>query len=98
MKSVDRELIFNEIVQMIKPLCCNFSLETLHEFVLILKPDDQEYRLTGRFGFGFKLRKRKDIFWFEQYKEEETEESIKWIEEHNYRLKELSQKCVFHGN
>jgi hypothetical protein len=89
-KIVDRDFIFNEIVQWIRPLGCYFSPESLQLFVLSENPDDREYRLTGRFGFGFKIRKRNEIFSFEQYKEEETEESLNWIDEHNTLLKELS--------
>jgi len=88
--NVNRDFIFNEIVQWIKPLGCNFSLESLQLFVLSHNPDDREYRLTGRYGFGFKLRKSNNTFSFEQYEEEETEESLKWIDEHNILLMEIS--------
>lgn len=90
--TVDRHYIFNEILKWIKPLGCYYSPESLHDFVLSRDCSANEYRLTGRYGFGFKLHKRVNVFYFDQYKEEETVESLKWIDEHNILLEDLSQK------
>jgi hypothetical protein len=61
----------------------------LHEFIVNNDGDSKEYRLSGRFGFGFKLIYQMNFFAFTQYSEDETEESDKWVKEHNEYLKQL---------
>jgi len=54
-----------------------------------------EYRIGGRFGFGFKFwSEGNNRFWVNQYGEDTTEESTRKIEEINAGLDYLAQKMV----
>lgn len=61
----------------------------MHDF--IVNQNGYEFRLGGKFGFGFKLYHRNydDLYWFGQYEEDETEESKSWIERTNKYFQEL---------
>lgn len=85
---VDKTYIYDKIIEWISPLGCYYDPDALKQFILEMT-SQKEYRLTGRYGFGFKIRKKGALFYFDQYQEEETAESIQWIEEHNQLLQEI---------
>ena len=88
MKKDDLEFIYREILQMIQNLCY-INFHSLHEFVVENDELSSEYRLSGHYGFGFKIIYQNKCFYFTQYSEDETDESNKWIKEHNEHLKQL---------
>lgn len=92
---IDKELIFREICNIIKPLNCNFDYHQLHDFVVNIN-GSREFRLCGKFGFGFKIYygneyNKGEYFTFSQYPEQKTIESEEWIKEHNDYLYRLCQ-------
>lgn len=87
MEKNDLEFIYREILEMIQELC-HIDFHDLHDFI-VNNDNDREYRLSGKYGFGFKLWKRDNYFQFTQYQEDETKESVKWIKLNNDYLKRL---------
>jgi hypothetical protein len=87
--NMDNEFLFREILNRIVGLGCYFDYHQLHSF--IVGERGNEFRLSGKFGNGFKLYRRNfdGQFSFGQYREDETEESVKWIEKENKYLKIL---------
>lgn len=86
--------IFQIILQMINHLGCILQHDELDRFISRQNEDDREFRLSGKYGFGFKLKKRSNILFFDQYLEDETKESVVWIKEHNHQLEAL---CSLHN-
>ncbi|MFA5559550.1 MAG: hypothetical protein WDA59_08915 [Methanofastidiosum sp.] len=84
----DKEFLFREMCNIIKPLECYFNYHQLHEF---FTKEDCEFRLGGKYGFGFKIYFDGNQYYFSQYPEDETEESKKWIELYNQYLKQLAE-------
>lgn len=85
---MDKEFLFRELCNRIAHLGCYFDFHQFHDFVA--NERGNEFRLSGKFGSGFKLYHRSydGLFWFGQYSEDETKESIEWIKKMNNTLKE----------
>lgn len=90
MKNEQKDFLYREILNMIQDLGCHFDHHQFQEFVT--KKERGEFRLGGKFGFGFKLYKNNlDGYYFAQYMEEETVESKEWIERNNKQLNEIKE-------
>lgn len=87
-----REFLFRTILDEIADLGCMYVIHQLHDFV-VRDTSAKEFRLPGKFGFGFKLRKSPDgeFYFDQQYPEEVTEESKMRVNQMNESLKKIYQ-------
>ena len=87
----DKIQLFLEICDMIQTKC-HIPHYTLFDFIVNEEEFSQQFRLSGKFGFGFKLIKSGKLYMFTQYREDQTEESIKWIDDNNKYLKRIQEE------
>ncbi|QWU14280.1 hypothetical protein SAMN04487895_101577 [Paenibacillus sophorae] len=89
---MDREQLYEEILNYIEPLKCSYDEYSFKQFVV--DKQGNQYRLGGEFGSGFKLHRNNydDLLWFAQYPEDTTSKSLKWIKEHNDLLKMINEE------
>ena len=80
--------LYNETLNKINGLGCYFDYHQLWGF-FTTKDYHAEFRLGGKFGFGFKIKKNGENIYFTQYLENATPESNEWIKNANEHLKSL---------
>lgn len=88
----NRESFFCWILEELHHLRCHSHIYSFRLWFMSKDENKREYRLGGKFGNGFKMRRNRDGFYFDQYPEDQTEESQKWIENMNARLKKMSEE------
>lgn len=84
---------YNSLLGRIQEVTSYMHYHSLWDF--LNNKEHNEFRLDGKFGFGLKLRKQHNRFYFTQYQEDETPESIKWITEQNKFLKDFPIDEIF---
>lgn len=87
-KQKEKAQLFNWILEEISRLGCTSYLSQLHNWFMLEDENQREFRLGGIFGSGFKIRRQFGVYYFDQYPEDETAESKKWIIEMNECLRE----------
>lgn len=79
--------LFNWILEKISHLGYTSYIPQLHNWFMLEDENQREFRLSGKFGSGFKIRRKFGMCYFDQYAEDETAESKKWIIETNEWLR-----------
>lgn len=88
----EREYFFCWILEKIHHLRCHSQIYSLRSWFMSDDENKREFRLGGKFGSGFKIRRNRDGFYFDQYPEDQTEESKKWIEDVNRELQNMTKE------
>lgn len=83
----EKEFLFIEILEQIAKIGCRSHYHAFREWFMSEDENQREFRLGGNFGFGFKIKRQHGVLYFDQYNEDETDESKKWITKMNEQLR-----------
>ena len=86
---------YNSLLDIIQEVSTHVYHHNLWEFLNSQDRFSREFRIGGKFGFGFKLYKQGNKFYFGQYREDETLKSVEWIKRQNEFLNQFPVDTLF---